>query len=124
MPRYPETKYDAEIVDRYDNGELFSMHEIGRQLGKSASFVRDRLVANGVVIDSNKSGGKKLEPVEYQRTLFLFDKMEMNPDEIAAVLGVHQTTIRRRLKKRGRKLRKTKYSPFAKKGGVIDGFEK
>lgn len=120
MPRTRETQFDQFILEWYDDGNLMSMRQISKRINRSESYVRDRLLANGITPNTKRSGGKKISSRELERTLFLFDRMEMNPDEIAIVLGVTPSSIRRRIRKTGRKLRRTEVSPFARKGGKVE----
>ncbi len=121
MPRKACTDHDELIIDLYADGDFMTMNQISESIGKSADFVRSRLRAHDIEIASNRSGGRRIPYDEVRRTRFLFERMGMNPNEIAVVLGKHPCTIRRRINKMaGLKLRNTINSPFAKEGGSIE----
>lgn len=105
--RYPEQ--DERITELYAAG--LSTREIGRIVGWSAGFVRDRLFRLGVEL--RPRGGSRVQPVlEYREITqwYMVDRLPV--EEIAERLGVSTTTINRKLVKLG--LRRKKLSGSSK----------
>lgn len=122
MPRKADTSFDDLIIELYYDGWLFTLEEIGNRINKSPDFVRSRLKANHIPINSKRAGCKKLSNSELKKVKFLYQRMGMDSIEGARVLGISSSQFRRRMKlakvpSRGPRGKK---SPFALNGGIIE----
>jgi transposase len=99
MPRKSDTSHDQYIVEAYANGKLIK--EIAEDLSKSYGFVHDRLVANEVAIRPRGGRIKVLDAWEMARTEFLYNRCQFDLVTTGQILGVHKTTVHRRLKSAG-----------------------
>lgn len=94
----PNTSYDEKIIKDY---RFKSIAQISKDIGKSYTFVRNRLVANNIKLRSVGGHPEFHEQIDYgkvQRAAFLYDRLGMSTRQVAEYEGVSRESIHRRLK--------------------------
>lgn len=114
MARY--TEHDAEIIELYTEYD-FSLREIGAMIHWSPSFVKNRLIANGVPIKprGGSKTGTKISLATLERTRELYES-GLDATQVSEVMGCHKGTVINYLKRMDIPIRKSRHSTHCVKG--------
>lgn len=92
----PRDDLDERIRDLYA-GCGYSYEEVGRAIGRYASFVQFRVHRMGIEPRSPGGSKQRLPHIEYERVRFLYERMQLSIEDTGKALGIGTSTTRKRL---------------------------